>query len=189
MAETAQDGTNEGDVNDTPSTASRIKQSVVENAFPTPPRRSLHAGSLSRAGQTLAPPLRAALGIRRAASTPPDNRHDPSRQLYPQVPISRAETARSSDKLTWHKQELTKRKSQYLEKAFAIREPSYSAKDRVARDSLVLAEIKINSRVWSKLPTMSYTLIRCSWKKSKTSLSISLADCRRSTNVPPRAYL
>lgn len=49
-----------------------------------------------------------------------------------------------SENKTPNQRELTKRKSQYYGDAFAYREPNSSARERVSRESMIMADIRTN---------------------------------------------
>ena len=57
---------------------------------------------------------------------------------------------------SWSRLHLSKKRSQYYNEAFAYREPNNTAKDRVARDSVILAELKLNFLV-SAARRLEYT--------------------------------
>lgn len=72
---------------------------------------------------------------------------------------------------SWKRQELSKKKSQYYDEAFAYRETNNSAKDRVSRDSVVTATVKLNCHVWDILPLSKHSsLIDCQLEKEQEFL-------------------
>ena len=83
------------------------------------------------------------MNLQRAQSTPPDFTHDShfrslTRGAGGDLP------SESSDDQSWSRRELSKKKSQYYSEAFAYREPSNTAKERVMKDSVIMAEVKMN---------------------------------------------
>jgi hypothetical protein len=78
------------------------------------------------------------LNFTRAASTPSEiTNENCARQLPSASHLAAA----------WDRQQLSKKRSQYYGEAFAYREPHNTAKDRVTRDSVIVAEIKLNCEV------------------------------------------
>lgn len=53
------------------------------------------------------------------------------------------------------RREMSKRRSQYYEDVFAYREPHLSARERISRDSMVVADLRTNVIVSSILPLAS----------------------------------
>ena len=47
----------------------------------------------------------------------------------------------------WESQRLAKKRSEYYNNVFAIREPINSARERVIRDSVIIAELKLSGAV------------------------------------------
>lgn len=121
-----------------PSTASRVRAAQVENAFPTPPRGQTPDLSFRINGR-MSPGPSKFLNMHRAQSTPPDlvDRH-PSREKPAQLPPA------SELEQSWSQSQLSKKRSQYYSDAFAYREPNNTAKDRVVRDSVIIADVKLN---------------------------------------------
>jgi hypothetical protein len=125
-----------------PSSASRIKTSEVENAFPTPPKREPPASSLRLNGRVSPAPGRF-MSLQRAQSTPP--------QLTDDSRFRNATHKTDGDlpdvhnlEQSWSRLHLSKKRSQYYGDAFAYREPNNTAKDRVVRDSVILIQVKLN---------------------------------------------
>ena len=83
------------------------------------------------------------MDLQRAQSTPPqftDDRHFRSLTRGTVGDLPNVDSLeKSSSRL-----HLSKKRSQYYSDAFAYREPNNTAKDRVARDSVILAEVKLN---------------------------------------------
>ena len=130
----------------TPSSASQIKPQSVENAFPTPPFDT----PARLASRNKAPPSPAPaklLNFPRAASTPPETTNDKRFRS-----LSSALSEDSAGDHSWQRLQLARKKSQYYTDAFAYREPYHNAKDRVARDSVVTAEVKLNCCVRTSQP-------------------------------------
>lgn len=125
-----------------PSSASRVRESQVENAFPTPPRPNDSDSSLPANGRA-SPGPRKFMNFQRAQSTPPDLT-DSSRIRS----LTRGTDGALPDihnlEQSWSRLHLSKKKSQYYSDVFAYREPNNSARDRVVRDSVILADVKLN---------------------------------------------
>lgn len=135
-----------------PSSASRIKASQVENAFPTPPRPD-DSDSSSRINGRLSPAPGKFMNLQRAQSTPPNLTDDSCFRSLTRGTVGDLPDARNLEQ-TWSRLHLSKKKSQYYNDAFAYRETNNSARERVARDSVILAEVKLNFCVSSfPLPT------------------------------------
>jgi hypothetical protein len=103
--------------------------------------------SIQTVGQASPSPPRAKpLPPKRAASTPPETTNEnclfrPSRGAVGELaPISNSQQS-------WHSQQLSKKRSQYYENAFAYRETSNNARARVTKDCLVMAEVKLYCKV------------------------------------------
>ncbi len=125
-----------------PSSASRIKGSHVGSASLTPPERGMPECPLP-VDQGRAPTPGMIMSLGRAQSTPPQLTNDSrfrslSRGTDGDLPDA------SSLERSWSKLHLSKKRSQYYSNAFALRELSNPAKERVARDSVVVAEVKLN---------------------------------------------
>ena len=83
---------------------------------------------------------------KRAASTPPeitDENRVGSVTRGAQGDLPSASTLEQS----WRRQQLSKKRSQYYGEVFACREPNNTVKERVARDSMIIAEVKLNCYV------------------------------------------
>jgi hypothetical protein len=88
--------------------------------------------------------------------------------------------------ITPESRELSKKKSQYYGEVFACREPHTSARDRVTRDSIVMAELRTNvivSLPFHPIPT-PLLISTCSSKTNTLSLPISLPTSPSATNDP-----
>ena len=125
-----------------PSSASRIKGCQVESAFPTPPRRETADGSLRINGR-LSPAPGKFMDLQRAQSTPPHFTDDSRFRSLTRGTVGDLPNVDNLEK-SWSRLHLSKKRSQYYSDAFAYREPNNTAKDRVARDSVILAEVKLN---------------------------------------------
>ncbi|RMZ75638.1 hypothetical protein DV738_g5398, partial [Chaetothyriales sp. CBS 135597] len=125
-----------------------VKGSQVENAFPTPPIRGVSPELPFRINDR-SPPVAARIFMpfRRAQSTPPEfTNHSRFRDLTRGSGGDMPEEAGGGGGLepSWSRRELSRKKSQFYTDAFAYREPSNTAKERVAKDSIILAEVKLN---------------------------------------------
>ncbi|EXJ61736.1 hypothetical protein A1O7_02165 [Cladophialophora yegresii CBS 114405] len=132
----------------TPSSTSRINGTAVENAFPTPPTGDTAPENASRLNGRISPAPRKLLPLQRAQSTPPELSH--STQFGVLTKGSQGLSDLASLEHSWSKLGLSKKKSQYYDNAFAYREPNNTAKERVAKDSVILAEVKLNCCVESE---------------------------------------
>ena len=127
----------------TPASRSQIQASDVENVSFTPPQASTSKDSLARRNCPVPPPSIKPPSYRRAQSTPPEHTNDVQSRG-----INRGTTGDASETSdwdsSWSRLQSSKKKSQYFTEAFAYREPRNTAKDRVTRDSVILAEVKLN---------------------------------------------
>lgn len=106
----------------------------------------------------------------RAASTPPEIGFRQQRKTSSRD-SAHGLTSATNLEHSWKRQELSKKKSQYYDEAFAYREPSHSAKDRIFRDSVVTAAVKLNCHVWDILPLSPHnSLINCQLEKEQEFL-------------------
>lgn len=124
------------------SSGSQVKAAPVENAFPTPPRGQTPEAQFRINGRHSPAPGKF-LNMQRAQSTPPELTNDAkyhrfSRGTAGDLPDS------SGLEQTWSRMNLSKKRSQYYSDAFAYREPNNSARERVVRDSMIIAEVKLN---------------------------------------------
>jgi hypothetical protein len=109
----------------------------MSDVFPTPPKAADLRSS---------PAPKRILEFTRAASTPPEITNENYLRISSKIlggdlpPVSNLATA-------WDRQQLSKKRSQYYGEVFAYREPRNTAKDRVTRDSVIVAEIKLNCKV------------------------------------------
>jgi hypothetical protein len=88
----------------------------------------------------------------------------------------------SSESKTPQQRELARKKSQYYEDAFATREPSSSARERVTKESLIYADVRTNVIV-SMLSRRTFTLLINFRLKTSTPLSwISPTPSPHATN-------
>lgn len=128
---------------DPPSSSSHINAMAIESAFSTPPSGETAKDEKSRRHGTLSPAEERLRHVQRAQSTPPEITH-----AYQYGTLIKSTDAQLSDvarlEHTWQRMHLSKKKSQYYTDAFAHRESNNSAKERVAKDSIVLAELKMN---------------------------------------------
>ena len=128
---------------ETPKSSARApsRHGDVEALFPTPPTDVFPSPSIRVRGRS-SPAPKKLLELKRAVSTPPEFTHE-NRSLSSSRPTEDLPSA-SSLAQSWNRQQLSKKRSQYYDGAFAYREVAHTAKDRVARDALVLAEVKLN---------------------------------------------
>jgi hypothetical protein len=106
----------------------------------------------------------------RAASTPPEIGF-PQQRKTSSRDSAHGLTSATSLEQSWNRRELSKKKSQYYDEAFAHREPSHTAKDRISRDSVVTAAVKLNCHVWDILPLSPHnSLINCQLEKEQEFL-------------------
>lgn len=87
----------------------------------------------------------------RAASTPPEMTSENYVRTSSTI-LARDLPTASELANTWDHQHLSKKRSQYYGEIFAYREPHNAAKDRVIRDSVIIAEIKLNCKVSLRKP-------------------------------------
>lgn len=125
-----------------PSSASRIVTSLVENAFPVSPKRQMANGPTPANGH-ISPPSGRFMSQGRAQSTPPQLTNDSRFRSLSRGTVGDLPDASSLER-SWSKLRLSKKRSQYYSDTFAIREPNDPAKERVARDSVVVADLKLN---------------------------------------------
>ena len=171
----------------TPASRNQRPATEVENVFLTLPQAntSKHS-SIGRKGPA-PPPSVNPPSYRRAQSTPPEHTNDTQFRG-----VNRATTGHASEASTldssWSRLQLSKKKSQYFTEAFGYREPRNTARDRVTRDSVILAEVKLNCCV-SQIPfCCTVTDVRRS-SPSKNSLSIFPSACPRSIkDLPPALW-
>ncbi|EXJ87465.1 hypothetical protein A1O3_04425 [Capronia epimyces CBS 606.96] len=128
----------------TPSSNSRINATAVENAFPTPSTGDSSDAFYRIKGSTgMSPAPKRMINQNRAQSTPPEITHSTQFGILTKSTDGHLSDVASLER-SWQRLHLSKKKSQYYSDAFASREPTNTAKDRVAKDSVVLAEIKLN---------------------------------------------
>lgn len=109
----------------------------LSDVFPTPPKPVEFP--MSHAQKIL-------VDYQRAASTPPKVTNERYRRAS-NTSHSGNPPAAARLITSWDRQQLSKKRSQYYGEVFAYREPRNNAKDRVARDSVIVAEIKLNRKV------------------------------------------
>jgi hypothetical protein len=124
-----------------PSSVNRIKNSHVENGFPTPPGPEHSDASFWVDGRVSPAPAKL-MNMQRAQSTPPGLTNDSRFRSLTRGTVGDLASIRNSDS-SWSRH-LSKKRSQYYSDAFAYREPLNTAKERVARDSTILAEARLN---------------------------------------------
>lgn len=128
----------------TPSTASRVKPVPVENAFPTPPRRE--GTGASQPHQNHSPTGSRLFGSDRPSPGPKEHKSLEALRAFSRGGYSSGRSsAMGFDQPT--RKEVSQRKSQLFDQAFAARDSYYSAKERVGRDALIVVELKTNCGV------------------------------------------
>lgn len=144
------------------------------SAFPTPPEDAFGTPTLTHSLRTkgrMSPAPNKLLEMVRASSTPPDIGFPKNRPNLPSHESSAGLSSATNLEQIWKRRELSKKKSQYYDEAFAYREPNHSAKDRVLRDSVVTAAVKLNCHVWDILPLSKHSsLIDCQLEKEQEFL-------------------
>ncbi|OAP64241.1 hypothetical protein AYL99_00213 [Fonsecaea erecta] len=127
----------------TPSTTSRIHATAIENAFPTPPAGdNAQEGAFDLKGRMSPSPHKFSL-LQRAQSTPPELTHSNQFTLLAKNSKGQPSDLASLEQ-SWSRLRLSKKRSQYYDDAFAYRESNNTAKERVAKDWVILAEVKLN---------------------------------------------
>ncbi|KIW30961.1 uncharacterized protein PV07_02648 [Cladophialophora immunda] len=127
----------------TPSSTSRINATAIENAFPTPPTgENVPENAFHLKGRMSPAPHKFPL-MQRAQSTPPDLTR-PSQFAIGAKSSQGQPSDVASLEQSWSRLRLSKKRSQYYDDAFAYRESNNTAKERVAKDWVILAEIKLN---------------------------------------------
>ncbi len=134
----------------TPSSTSRINGTAIENAFPTPPTGTTAPEIAFHLKGRMSPGPHRFLPLQRAQSTPPELTQ--SNQFGILTKGSRRLTDVTSLEHLWSMLGLSKKRSQYYDNAFAYREANNTAKERIAKDSVILAELKLNCCVRSPNP-------------------------------------
>ena len=131
--------------------------------FPTPHART----ALGPDRPERPPPMR-------AASTPPEIMSDSRIRPMPRGTPGDLSSVSSLPK-SWDRQQLSKKRSQYYTEVFATREPNNTPKDRISRDSVIIADLKLSGAVSSLRWDLSHVLTKSSLMKphhwSRTSLS------------------
>jgi hypothetical protein len=114
----------------------------MSDVFPTPPKAAdLHSSSAPNK----------ILDLKRAASTPPEVTNENYMRTSSKMAVNDLLSAPHLAS-AWDRQQLSKKRSQYYGEVFAYREPHNTAKDRVTRDSVIVAEIKLNCKVSALAP-------------------------------------
>ncbi|OQV11076.1 hypothetical protein CLAIMM_14976 [Cladophialophora immunda] len=127
----------------TPSSTSRINATAIENAFPTPPTgENVPENAFHLKGRMSPAPHKFPL-MQRAQSTPPDLTR-PSQFAIGAKSSQGQPSDVASLEQSWSRLRLSKKRSQYYDDVFAYRESNNTAKERVAKDWVILAEIKLN---------------------------------------------
>lgn len=116
--------------------------SLTSEPFPTP---SLRLKARSCPAQANVQSLKS------AASTPPEIADENRRPVASDGLVRNLPSVSSLEK-SWNRQQLSKKRSQYYDEAFSCLEPSNSARYRVAKDSVVTAEVKLNCIVRVQSP-------------------------------------
>lgn len=123
-----------------------VKPRPAEDVFPTPPLEHPSTASFRIKGRMSPAPAKL-MGLERAASTPPEVTHPGKMSLSSQNTKDELSGA-TKLKYSWsRRQQVQKKKSQYFGEAFAYREPTNPARDRVLREAIIVAEVKLNFHV------------------------------------------
>ena len=154
----------------TPSSTSRINAMSIENAFPTPPTGDQVPDNLFRLKGRMSPASKRIMKPQRAQSTPPEITHANHFGILTKSADGQLSDVASLEN-SWQRLHLSKKKSQYYDEAFAYREPNNTAKERVAKDSVIMAEIKLNCCVRSHSPHMitANSILSSNQKRSSSS--------------------
>ena len=169
----------------TPASRSQRQATDVENVFLTPPQANTSKHSSIGRKCPVPPPSINPPSYRRAQSTPPEHTNDTQFRGVNKGTTGHASEASTLDS-SWSRLQLSKKKSQYFTEAFAYREPRNNARDRVTRDSVILAEVKLNCCVSQIEFCCTVTDVTRS-SPSKSSLSIFPFDYLRSIKDLPHA--
>jgi hypothetical protein len=141
----------------TPSSTSRINGAAVENAFPTPPTGGTALGNDFHLKGRISPAPHKFL-LQRAQSTPPELTH--ANQFGILTKSSQGLSDVATLEHSWSRLRLSKKRSQYYDGAFAYREPNNTAKERITKDSVILAEVKLNCCVRTTFRIRELSLTR-----------------------------
>ena len=125
-----------------PSSASRIKYFHVGNTLPASPRGLVSDDPIAANGH-ISPAPGKFMSVGRAQSTPPQLTTDSRFRSLSRGTVGDLPDASSLER-SWSRLHLSKKRSQYYSDTFAVREPNNPAKERVVRDSVVVAEVKLN---------------------------------------------
>jgi hypothetical protein len=109
----------------------------VSDVLPTPPQT---------ADARSPPASKRFLDLKRASSTPPETTNENSLRNSSKIRGANFPLP-YHPAMDWERQQLSKKRSQYYGELFAYREPHNNAKDRFTRDSVIVAEIKLNCKV------------------------------------------
>lgn len=144
-----QDASNDQQItNGTPSTASRIKPAALESVFPTPARRARSRSTDSQNNDQPSPLPSQKLGFaNNASSTPQKHKSIEALRSHASRALMNRRSSSADPDRSWQRREASKKTSQYFEEAFAVRPPYNTARDRVARDSMIVAELCLNCLV------------------------------------------
>lgn len=110
---------------------------TLSDVFPTPPRTANLESS---------PAPKRILDRKRDIATPSESTDENHLQKSTRIHAGDLPSA-SALTTAWDRQQFSKKRSQYYGEVFAYREPHNTAKDRVVRDSMIVAEIKLNCKV------------------------------------------
>ena len=143
------ESTDEQNDGGTPSTASHIRPAPVENAFPTPTPpggRGSRRSESQRSDQHPTAPTRL---FQFGKSLPAPKEHKSVEAQRSNVSRGGSNGLSGAGELekSWQSKDLSKRTSQFFDQAFAVREPYNSARERVARDSMIVVELQTNGCV------------------------------------------
>lgn len=141
----------------TPSSTSHINATPVENAFPTPPNGEISRYATYRLKGRISPAPKRLLNVQRAQSTPPE-----ITRAYQLGTLTRTTDGQLSDvtslENSWQRLHISKKRSQYYSDAFAYREPNNTARERVTKDFVIVAEVRMNCCVSQCAKTATHIL-------------------------------
>jgi len=98
----------------------------------------------------MSPAPKTLVGVERAAFAPPETTIDHAFRIFSrgtpgeQPDMSKLESSWQRNAKT---KEMSQKRSQFFDQAFAYRDLNNTAKDRVSRDYVVMAEVKLNYHV------------------------------------------
>lgn len=171
----------------TPSTASRVRPAPVENAFPTPtpPRRDNSRRSESQRSGRQSPALNRLVQFGKSSPAPKEYKSIEALRSNVSRGGSNGLSSASELEKSWQKNDLSKRTSQFFDQAFAVREPHNTARDRVARDSMIVVELRTNCCVGHGQRLVMNANARRQLEKEQTFLNEFLMTVSEIYHKPP----